>query len=294
MTKLCKQDRVFKLINTALLLFTLFIVLYPCYFVLIASFSDPMEVNIGNVLLLPKGTNLEAYRMVFRDADVWTGYTNTVIYTALGTSINVVLTVCAAFPLSRRKWYGKKFFMMILVFTLFFNGGLIPTYLLINSLDMIDTLWVMILPEAIAVWNVVIVRTYIQKSIPYELEEAAYLDGCSKIRLLVSIILPLSKAVLAVIALYYAVGHWNSYMRALIYIRSKSRYPLQLVLRSILIQNQISEDMMAEVESSVARLYLAEQIKYALIIVSTLPMIIIYPFVQKYFVKGVMLGSLKG
>ena len=290
-----RDDRVFDLVNTVLLVLALVIVLYPLYFVVIASFSDPLEVISGHVLLLPKGVNVEGYRMVFRDPDVLVGYRNTIFYTLFGTAINLVLTVLAAYPLSRADFVGRGVFTLVLTVTMFFSGGLIPTYLLLsNTLHMTDTIWAMLLPGAISVWNVVIVRTYMQTSIPAGLHEAAVVDGCTNTQLLLRIILPLSKPVLAAMALFYGVAHWNEFFNALIYINSKSLYPLQLVLRSILIQNQMSDNMLGDLESLASRQVLAESIKYALIVVASAPIIAVYPFLQKYFVKGLMIGAIKG
>ena len=293
--KRAKGDLVFDTINTLLLVLVMLVVLYPLYFIVIASFSDPLEVLSGHVVFFPKKVSLEAYKMVFRDAQILTGYRNTIFYTLLGTAVNIVLTVLAAYPLSRRDLAGGKFFTVMLAVTMFFSGGLIPTYLMVsNTLHLLDTIWAMILPGAISVWNVIIVRTYFQTSIPPELSEAAMVDGCSDFMLLAKVILPLSMPVLAVMVLFYGVAHWNSFFNALIYLNDKALYPLQLILRSILVQNTMSEDMLAEVDSLANRQVMAETIKYALIVVASAPIIAVYPFLQKYFVKGIMVGAIKG
>lgn len=293
--KRAKGDLVFDTINTLLLVLVMLVVLYPLYFIVIASFSDPLEVLSGHVIFFPKKVSLEAYKMVFRDAQILTGYRNTLFYTLLGTAVNIVLTVLAAYPLSRRDLAGRKFFTVMLAVTMFFSGGLIPTYLMVsNTLHLLDTIWAMILPGAISVWNVIIVRTYFQTSIPLELSEAAMVDGCSDFMLLAKVILPLSMPVLAVMVLFYGVAHWNSFFNALIYLNDKALYPLQLILRSILVQNTMSEDMLAEVDSLANRQVMAETIKYALIVVASVPIIAVYPFLQKYFVKGIMVGAIKG
>ena len=293
--KRAKGDLVFDTINTLLLVLVMLVVLYPLYFIVIASFSDPLEVLSGHVVFFPKKVSLEAYKMVFRDAQILTGYRNTIFYTLLGTAVNIVLTVLAAYPLSRRDLAGRKFFTVMLAVTMFFSGGLIPTYLMIsNTLHLLDTIWAMILPGAISVWNVIIVRTYFQTSITPELSEAAMVDGCSDFMLLAKVILPLSMPVLAVMVLFYGVAHWNSFFNALIYLNDKALYPLQLILRSILVQNTMSEDMLAEVDSLANRQVMAETIKYALIVVASAPIIAVYPFLQKYFVKGIMVGAIKG
>ena len=217
-----KEDLIFTIVNTTILVIIMLIILYPLYFIVIASFSDPLEVLAGNVVLLPKNVNVESYKMVFRDSQILTGYRNTIFYTLLGTAVNIVLTVLAAYPLSRKDFSGRKFFTIMLAITMFFSGGLIPTFLLMsNTLHLLDTIWAMILPSAISVWNVIIVRTYFQTSIPQELSEAAMVDGCSDFKLLVRIILPLSMPVLAVMVLFYGVARWNSFFDALIYLSNK-------------------------------------------------------------------------
>ncbi len=287
-------DRVFEIVNTALLALILLVILYPLWFVVIASVSDPAKVVAGDVLLWPAGVSFEAYRMVFRDSMIMTGYRNTLYYTLLGTAINLVMTVLAAYPLSRKDWVGRGFFMALVMFTMFFSGGTIPTYLLMNDLGLINTTWAIVLPGAVSVYNAIVMRTFFINSIPLELQEAAQVDGCSNTRLLLRIVLPLSKPILAVMVLFYGVAHWNAFFGALIYITESDRYPLQLVLRSILIQNTASQDMLGEVDTLGNRVMLAETIKYALIIVSTLPMMVLYPFLQRFFEKGVMVGSVKG
>lgn len=222
------------------------------------------------------------------------GYKNTILYTFAGTALNIFMSICAAYPLSRKNLKGKGLGLGMMVFTMFFQGGMIPTYINLNQLHMIDTYWVMILPSAISVYNVMIMRTYFSTSIPYELEEAAMIDGASQLRTLWSVVLPLSKPILAVMVLFYAVSHWNEYFNALLYLSDSKRFPLQLVLRSILIQSQASEESFEGIGSTYNRMLLGETMKYALIIVSSLPVLCLYPFLQKYFVKGVMIGSVKG
>ncbi|WP_397376426.1 carbohydrate ABC transporter permease [Paenibacillus vietnamensis] len=267
-------------------------VLYPLIFIVSASFSDPALVLNGEVLLLPKQITLEAYRNVFDNDQIWNGYANTMVYTAIGTSVNLIMTTLAAYPLSRPDLPGRGVFMFIITLTMFISGGLIPSYLLVKSLGMVDTMWALIVPGAVATYNLIVMRTYFQSSIPWEIQEAAHIDGCSNWKLLTYVILPLSKPILAVMVLFYAVGHWNSYFNALIYIRSEELYPLQLVLREVLMVSQSDAvDSNVGLESKVL---LAESIKYVVIIISSLPVLVMYPFVQKHFVKGVMIGSLKG
>lgn len=268
------------------------IVLYPLLFVVSASFSDPAKVMAGEMWLWPKGFTFNAYQEVFHNKDVWMGYRNSIFYAVFGTLINVVLTTLAAYPLSRRDLPGRNFFMFAITFTMFFQGGLIPTFLLVRDLGMVDTIWALLIPIAIATYNLIVMRTYFQTSIPWEMQEAAMIDGCSNFGILRHVVLPLSKPIIAVMVLFYAVHHWNAFFNALIYLRDRDLYPLQLVLREILVANQsaLMEDSVDMVES----LMLAESMKYALIIVASVPVLIIYPFVQKHFVKGVMIGSVKG
>lgn len=287
-------DKAFDVINCILMGLIVLIILYPLWFVVIASVSDANEVIAGKVLLWPKGVSFKSYEYVFKDPMIMTGYKNTIIYTVLGTTINLIMTVLAAYPLSRKDWVGRGFFTTVVMFTMFFSGGTIPTYLLMNSLGIVDTIWVMVLPGAVSVYNTIVMRTFFVNSIPHELQEAAQVDGCSNTRLLLQIVLPLSMPIIAVETLYYGVAHWNAFFNALIYITDSEKYPLQLVLRSILIQNQQSQDMMGDLDTISDRIMLAETIKYALIIVSTLPMMILYPLLQRYFEKGVMVGAVKG
>ena len=289
-----RGDKIFNVINGLLIAVVLIMIIYPLWFVIIASVSDPAKVLGGQVILMPRKFTLEGYRMVFRDPMIMTGYRNTLFYTVTGTAINLVMTILAAYPLSRKDWVGRGFFMGVLMFTMFFSGGIIPTYLMMNSLGMINTVWAMILPGAVSVYNTIIMRTFFVNSIPPELQEAAQVDGCSNTRLLLQIVLPLSKQILAVMVLFYGVAHWNAFFNALIYLTESKRYPLQLVLRSILIQNTASQDMLGDLDTMGSRVMMAETIKYALIIVSTLPVMILYPFLQRFFEKGVMVGAVKG
>jgi len=270
------------------------IVLYPLVFVLSASISNPEHVLRGEMWLIPKGFNLDAYTKIFQNKDILLGYSNTILYTVIGTALNVVMTICAAYPLSRRDLAGRGLVTGLIVFTMFFGGGLIPTYLLIKNLNMLDTLWVMIIPNAVSVWNIIIMRTFFQQSIPGELQESAMIDGCTHIQTLLRIVLPLSMPIIAVMVLFYAVGHWNSYFNALIYLTTKEKFPLQLILREILIQSDSGEFVKLTSESAVRMKMSVEGLKYAVLVVANLPMLILYPFLQRYFVKGIMIGALKG
>lgn len=287
-------DKVFDTFVYAILTLVLLVILYPLYFVVIASFSDAVSVMGGEVFLWIKNFNVEAYRLVFKNSMVLIGYRNTVLYTLAGTAINLFMSVAAAYPLSRPRLAGKGFVMGMMIFTMFFSGGLIPTYITMNKLGLLDTFAIMVLPTAISVYNVMILRTFFINSVPRELEEAAFVDGASHLRILFSVILPLSKPIIAVMVLFYAVSHWNSYFNALIYLTDKDRYPLQLVLRTLLIQSQSSEESFANVAGTYSRMLMAETMKYALIIVASLPVLCLYPFLQRYFVQGIMIGSVKG
>lgn len=293
-TKKSGSDLAFDIFNYILLSVVLLVVLYPLYFILIASVSDPDAINTGRVLFWPVGFNTLGYEKIFADAKIWTAYGNTIFYTIVGTIINIVLTMMFAYPLSRKEFCGRKFLTFFMMFTMYFQGGLVPTYLLMQGLQLYDTPWVMVLLPALNVFNVIIARTNIQNNIPEELYEAASLDGCSHMRYLFKIVFPLSRTIIAVLVLYYGVAHWNEFMNGLIYLRDEGLYPLQLVLRSILVQNQASASMMGDIDSMIAQQKAAELIKYGLIIVSTVPILAVYPFLQKYFEKGVMVGSVKG
>ncbi len=291
-----RGDRVFMAVNYVALTLLLLIVLYPLVYILSASFSDPSAVTSGRVFLWPVDPTLKGYEAIFKNKLLVSGFANALFYTIAGTLINVVMTILAAYPLSRPDLPGRNVLTLLFFFTTLFSGGLIPGYLVVRDLGMINTRWAMIIPGALAVWNVLIMRTYFQTSIPKELYEAAQLDGCDEITYLVSVALPLSGPIIAVVALFYAVGHWNAFFNALIYLTSKDLWPLQLVLRDILIQNNVDPSMLAglDVREMILRQTLRESLKYSLIVVATVPLLLIYPFVQKHFVKGILLGSVKG
>jgi putative aldouronate transport system permease protein len=284
----------FSFVNIVLLSIIALLVLYPLYFVVSASFSNPIYILKGEMWLWPKGFNVESYTKVFENKDIVNGFLNTLKYTTIGTLINLIMTIMAAYPLSRKDFYGRNVIMAIFVFTMFFGGGLIPTYLLIRDLGMIDSFWVMVIPNAVAVWNIIIMRTFFQETIPLELQESAQIDGCGNIRILLKIVLPLSMPVIAVMVLFYAVGHWNSYFQALIYLSDKEKFPLQLILREILIKGEMDEMIKATSETFLKQKLSVEGLKYAVLIVANLPMMMLYPFLQRYFVKGFMVGSIKG
>ena len=289
-----KGDLVFDIINNSLLVCVLFIVFYPLLYVVSASFSDPMAVMQGKVWFLPIVANLDSYKRVFMNSDILVGYRNTILYTVVGTLINVVMTIAGAYPLSRKKFYARNVILAFFTFTMFFSGGIIPNYLIIKKLGLINNFWVMILPATVQVWNLIIMKTFFQNSIPEELHEAAYVDGGTNMGILFKIVLPLSTPIIAVMVLFYGIGHWNAFFNALIYLSDRSKFPLQLIIREILIESQM-ESMMSSSSDSIAdqKMY-AESIKYAVIIVASLPALMIYPVIQKYFVKGVMVGAIKG
>ena len=294
MVKQSLADKMFVFIVYAMLILVLITVLYPLIFVLVASISDPGKVVNGEVWLWPEGITFRGYEKVFQNKDIMSGYMNTILYTLIGTCVNLVMTICAAYPLSRKELYGRGFVTALFVFTMFFSGGLIPSYFLVKKLGMLNTMWALIIPNAVAVWNIIIMRTFFQQSIPGEVQESAQIDGCSNLQILLRVVLPLSLPILAVMTLFYGVGHWNSFFNALIYLTDRDKYPLQLVLREILIQNNM-KDMVASSEESLAKTVMeAESIKYAVVIIANLPVLLLYPFLQRYFTKGLTIGAVKG
>ncbi len=290
-----RQDRQFYLANDLFLFIILLVIIYPLIYVVSASFSSPNAVVTGRVWLYPVDFSLAGYKAVFANKSIMTGYANTIFYTTVGTAISVILTIAAAYPLARRDFKPRKVIMLIFAFTMFFGGGIIPTYILVKDLGMIDTRWALLLPQAMSVFNVIIARTFFQ-STPSELLEASQIDGCSDMRYLISVLLPLSKPIIAVLALFYSVSIWNAYFDALLYINDESLRPLTLILRDILVANSIDMSMMqnVDIDTLTAKMGLSELLKYSLIIVSSVPMLIIYPFIQHYFVQGVMIGAIKG
>jgi putative aldouronate transport system permease protein len=288
------DDKIFFFVNNSILFILFIAVLYPILYIFSASFSDPNAVITGKVVLFPVGFNLRGYEAVFQNPKIIDGYKNTIINTVLGTSFNLIMTILAAYPLSRENMVGRQFFMYLFTFTMLFNGGLIPNYLLIQNLGLINTRWSLIIPGAISVYHLVVAKTFFQTTIPDSLHEAATIDGCTHFNFLLKIVLPLSKPILAVLVLMYAVIHWNAYFDAFIYIKEQALYPLQLVLRDILIQNAFDPSQIVDQETLEKLQGMAELLKYAMIIVASVPVWILYPFVQKHFVKGVMIGAIKG
>lgn len=284
------KGTVFDFLLTIVCLIIFIITLYPLYIVLISSFSDAKAVLQGEILLFPKGFSLEGYRIVMTDARLGLGYINTVLYSVLGTGLNLLVTLPAAYVMSRKEFIFRRALNVFFVFTMFFNGGMIATYITMRDLNLVNNRMVFIIAFCLNVYNLVITRTFFEQSIPEEMREAALMDGCGHFRYFITCVLPLSKAIITVIALYYFVWHWNDFFMGLVYVREKEMLPLQNVLRTILLSNQTN----AGGGVSFFQISLQEQIKYASIVVSTLPLLVIYPFLQKYFNKGVMLGAIKG
>ncbi|MCI8927511.1 MAG: carbohydrate ABC transporter permease [Lachnospiraceae bacterium] len=287
------SDRIYNICVMIIALSALLLVLYPMYFIVIASFSSSTLVNQGQVILLPKGINFYGYQKILERFEIWRGYRNTIFYTVGGTLLNLAVTLPAAYVLAQSRFRARRFIMTLFVITMYFGGGMVPTYMLVKSLHLINSPFTMVIMGAVSVYNVIITRTFFENSIPAELQEAAELDGCSHFKYFTSIVLPLSKAVISVITLYYAVGHWNDFFTALLYLNKDEYQPLQTILRNILISNQAMAGTTGAGEGAFAQEY-ADQIKFAVIIVSTVPVLCIYPFIQKYFEKGVMIGAVKG
>ena len=286
-------DKAFLTFIYVMLSLILIVVLYPMIYVVSSSFSSSRAVAAGDVWLFPVEFTLLGYTTVFTHPNIMNGFLNSVFYTLFGTLTNVFLTILLAYPLSRRQFYGRKFIMMVLVFTLMFNGGLIPLYLTVKKVGLLNTRLALIIPQAVAVWQVIIARTFFAATIQDELAEAADIDGCSDFGFLWTIVLPLSKPIIAVLVLMYAVYHWNSYFDAMIYLSDDQKFPLQVILRNVLILNR-ARDMVMRASESIARQGLADLLKFSLIVVASVPVMILYPFAQKHFIKGVMIGSLKG
>ena len=289
-----KRDLIFLTIVHASVIAISAVILYALWFVVIASVSDPNRVASGEVLFLPKGITLEGFKYIFRDKRIWTGYRNTILYTTVGTLIGLFITIPAGYALSKKDMVGKGIIMKLLVFTKYFSGGLIPTYLVVKRLHLVITPYVLMIMGSFSVFNLILCRTFFINTLPQELQEAAEIDGCTIFQYFVKIVLPLSKAIIAIMALYYAVGHWNSFFNGLIYVTDIKLYPLQVILRDILISGQSVDPSSMDPDALEMMKQIARTIKYGVMIVSSLPVLIMYPFVQKYFVKGVMIGSVKG
>lgn len=282
-------SKIFSMVNYTILALVGFIMFYPMFYVFIVSISSAQYINQGMISFLPKGINFEAYERVLQNKDIWVGYKNTILYTILGTLINVVLTAMCAYPLSRKEFYGRGPLTVLITLTMFISGGMIPLYLVINNLKIMNTMWAILLPSAISTYNMIVMRTSFS-SIPDSLIESAYLDGANDIQILAKIIMPLSKAIIATMVLFYAVSHWNSYFPAMLYLNDKAKYPVQVIMRDIIIESDMSQAGDMSGMANVA----ATNYKYAVIIISIVPILMVYPFIQKYFTKGVMVGAVKG
>ena len=296
--KRCREDVIFDTVIFIILTLILFVVAYPLYWVIISSFSDPTAVSAGKVLLRPIGFTLKGYAEVFKNSQVMRGFFNSIVITFVGVCVNLAVTLPTAYALSRDNFSGKKPITVFYMITLFFGGGMIPTYLVVKNMQLLNTIWALVLPGCLSVYNMIVARTFFKSNISEELYEAGEIDGCTQSRFFFQIALPLSKAIIAIMVLYYGVGHWNSYFSALLYISDQDKYPLQLVLRNILITNQTALSQTATTAAARAALQEQQQLidvmKYSLIIISSVPVLIMYPLVQKHFVKGVMIGSVKG
>ncbi|WP_225048453.1 carbohydrate ABC transporter permease [Lacticaseibacillus kribbianus] len=296
-----KADRIFKYFLYAFVLLAVLIVIYPLIYIISASVSDPTAVNSGAMWLWPKGFSLDGYEVILKYKDIWRGYGMTIFYTFAGTGISLFMTLPCAYAISRPDFSGKKWFTTFMQVTMFLNGGLIPGYLLIKTLGMVNTVWALLIPGAVSVYNIVVTRAFFQSNVPWEMQEAAKIDGASDFQIFFRIVLPLSAPIIAVMALFYGVGIWNSYFGALVYLQNKALYPLQMVLRQILVLQDMQQGAATgaaitatAAEAMERKAELAAIIKYGVMIVSSLPVILIYPFLQRFFVKGVLIGSLKG
>ncbi len=293
--KISKQKGIhtFDVILILLSVIIMVIIAYPLFFVVIASFSDPQAVLGGKITFWPVGFNLESYKMILKEPKIWNGYRNTIFYTVLGTFINFILTTLTAYPLSRKDMPCRKLLTFFITFTMLFSGGMIPVYMVVRGLNLTDTIWAMVIPGAISTYNMLVMKNYFQSSIPEELHEAAAIDGCGHFQSLLRVILPLSTPIIAVIILFYAVGHWNAFFNAIIYLRDQRLYPLQIILREIMLQNSL-EAVGGDMIGMYEKVMRGETMKYAVILVASAPVLAFYPFVQKYFVKGIMVGAVKG
>jgi len=297
--KYSNSDKVFMTFVYIILAFSFIVVLYPLYFVVIASFSDPVLVNSGQVWFYPRGLSIQGYSYVFRDNRIITGYINTLSYCLGYTTLTLVLTVLAAYPLSNRTLVGRRVFNFLIVFPMYFSGGLVPTYIVIRNLHLINKPILMCILGALSAFNIIITRTYFETNIPNELLDSAGIDGCNQAQMFTRVVLPLSKPILAVLALYSFVGQWNSFFNAMMFLNKSQYYPLQLVLRDILLQSQSLQDSskvqsISDVTAAAEQQKLADMIKYCVIVVSSAPILCIFPFFQKYFAQGIMIGAVKG
>jgi putative aldouronate transport system permease protein len=295
MNKYSLSDKSFDVVNKIFLTIIVLLIVYPLIFVLSASISDPASVSSGDMWLWPVDVNFNGYEKVFQNDAIWTGYKNTIIYTLVGTAIHLFILLPCAYALSRKELMGKKLILWFILFTMLFNGGLIPTYLVIKSLGMLDTMWSIVIPNVVGAWSILVARTFFQQSIPDQLVEASKIDGATDFHIFFKVVLPLSAPIIAVMALFHGVSLWNQYFNALIYLSNEDLYPLQLILREILIVSEMSAEGggTGEAAAFVDQVKTASLVKYAVIIISSFPLLVIYPFLQRFFVKGVLIGSVK-
>lgn len=288
--KISIGSKTFDIVNYSILLLIAFVTLYPMYYIFITSISSGEYVSRGMISFIPKGITWDAYKMVFQNDAIWRSYLNTILYTGVGTAINIIVTSFCAFPLSRKDFYGRPVFTVLITLTMFISGGLIPLYLVINQLHLTNTIWAIVLPPAVSTYNMIIMRTFFT-NVPFSLQESAYLDGANDLHIFFKIILPLSTPILATLTLFYAVSHWNSFFPAMIYLNEKAKYPVQIILRDIVVAGEFS-DQGGDITNSLS--IVAVNFKYAAIIITVVPILVVYPFLQKYFAKGVMVGAVKG
>lgn len=293
MKRLSHGDRIVNFLFYIILAFFMLICFYPIWYVLVASISDGTYVNSGALIILPKDVQFTAYKYAFEQRQLWVGYGNTILYTLCGTLFGLVVCIPCGYALSRRDMPGRGILMGIFTFTMYFSGGLIPTYVVCSTLNLVNTRVLLVMLGSVSVYNIILIRTFCMSNIPEELREAAFIDGCSNTRFFMQFVIPLSKAIIAVIALYIAVAHWNSYYNALVYVTDSKLHPLQLYLRQLLLMTTGSEAMI-DSDMSAEMMRLVQTVRYAVIVLSALPIMCLYPFLQKYFVQGVMIGSLKG
>lgn len=292
-TKGITADKIFDIINAIIMLLICVIIAYPLYYVLVASFTDPTIVSQGKVLLYPEKWFLGGYEKIFSYRPIWTGYANTIKYTVVGTLVSIIITIPCAFALSRKGLFGRKVVGFLFTFTMFFSGGIIPLYLVIKGLRIYDTIWAMVLPGAVSVYNLIVCRSFFDTNIPDELYDASKIDGCNDFSFFFKIALPLATAIITVMVMFYATSIWNSFMNALMFMGSQDKMPLQVILRNLVLSNQTNALTSGGTEVA-QRMKMAEQLKYSIIVVSAMPLLVIYPFVQKYFAKGVLMGAVKG
>ena len=292
--RISNSDKIFYIVIGIVMFILTISVLYPIVYIVSASFSSSAAVSEGRVWLWPVDFSLEAYKAVFAYKDLWIGYRNTIFYVVVGTIMNVAVEMICAYPLARKDLWGKSVISFLFTFTMLFGGGMIPHYILVKNLGMLNTPWALLIPGLMSVYNVIVARTFIQNNIPEELLEASQIDGCNDTQFFFKMVLPLSKAIIAVLTLWHAVGHWNSYFSAFLYITKENLYPLQVFLKEILVQSNVNTEVVGDVADALQMQNLKQLLKYAIIVVSTVPLFAFYPFVQKHFVKGVTIGSVKG